>query len=51
MKLGDPINVECDVLAKYVEKLLANLEIPAAAKRKPKKPSSLTMAKLIEEGF
>ena len=51
MKPDDPINIECDVLAKYVEKLLSAIEIPSAALRKPKKPSSVTIEKLIEEGF
>ncbi|MBI2817994.1 MAG: riboflavin synthase [Acidobacteria bacterium] len=49
LKPGDPINIECDVIAKHVEKLLSTIEIPSA--RKPKKESSLTMEKLIEEGF
>ena len=51
LKPGDPINIECDVIAKHVEKLLSVIEIPAAAQRKPKKPSSVTMERLIEEGF
>ncbi len=41
--LGDPVNIECDVLAKYVERLLAaHDEAPA---------SNLTVEKLIEQGF
>lgn len=51
LKPGDPINIECDVIAKHVEKLLSVIEIPTAAPRKPKRPSSVTMEKLIEEGF
>jgi len=51
MKPGDPVNVECDVLAKYVEKLLSALEIPPGASRRLAKPSRLTVEKLIEEGF
>jgi riboflavin synthase len=51
LKPGDPINIECDVLAKYVEKLLATIEIPSGAARKKKKASSLNVEKLIEEGF
>ena len=40
---GAAVNVECDILAKYVERMLdARLE-PA--------PTQLTAAKLIEEGF
>ena len=43
LKVGDAVNVECDVLAKYVERLLqARLESPA---------SRLRVAQLIEEGF
>jgi riboflavin synthase len=49
--LGDPVNVECDVLAKYVEKLLSKMEIEAGVKRSSSKPSSVTMERLIEEGF
>ena len=51
MKPGDPINIECDVLAKYVEKLLSAIEIPAAARKKRPATSSVTVEKLIEEGF
>lgn len=40
---GDPVNVECDVLAKYVERLLAS--------RQQAPPSRLTMERLVEEGF
>jgi riboflavin synthase len=40
---GDAVNLECDVLAKYVERLLeARDEAPA---------SRLTVARLVEEGF
>jgi riboflavin synthase len=43
LKIGDAVNVECDVLAKYVERLmLARQEIPV---------SRLNVARLIEEGF
>jgi riboflavin synthase len=28
-KVGDRVNIECDVLAKHVDKLLANLSLPA----------------------
>jgi len=48
---GDPINVECDVLAKYVEKLLSNIEFGGAGNRKAGKPSSVTMERLVDEGF
>lgn len=41
--LGDPVNIECDVLAKYVERLLvANETAPA---------SKLMVEKLVEQGF
>jgi riboflavin synthase len=39
---GDRVNIECDVLAKYVEKLVANLRAV---------PSGLTIEKLREEGY
>ena len=50
MKPGDPVNVECDVLAKHVERLLEHQQT-SARKRKPRKTSSLTMEKLREQGF
>jgi riboflavin synthase len=40
---GDPVNVECDVLAKYVERLLES--------RQQVLPSRLTIERLVEEGF
>jgi riboflavin synthase len=43
LKLGDPVNVECDILAKYVERIVESRSVPA--------PSRLTVARLIEEGF
>ena len=49
LKPGDPINLECDVLAKYLEKLLQ--ERPGTATL-PKQPSeNLTIERLTEEGF
>lgn len=48
---GDPINVECDVLAKYVEKLLSSYEFGNAGNKKAGKPSSITIERLVEEGF
>jgi riboflavin synthase len=43
LKIGDAVNIECDVLAKYVERLLeARGESPV---------SGLSVARLIEEGF
>ena len=43
MAPGHAVNLECDILAKYVESLLGTRETPAA--------SRLTLTKLIEEGF
>jgi riboflavin synthase len=40
---GNAVNLECDILAKYVESLLATRKTSAA--------SRLTVSKLIEEGF
>lgn len=42
-KPGDAVNLETDVLAKYVEKMLTSLEL----KSKP----SLTVEKLIDQGY
>jgi riboflavin synthase len=43
LKVGDPINVECDILAKQVDRILQA--------RKESPVSRLSIAKLIEEGF
>jgi riboflavin synthase len=43
LKVGDSMNVECDVLAKYVERLLESRQQPAV--------SHLSVARLLEEGF
>jgi riboflavin synthase len=40
---GDAVNLEADILAKYVEKLLETRRAPT--------PSRITAARLIEEGF
>jgi riboflavin synthase len=40
---GDSVNLECDILAKYVESLLDARKTPAV--------SRLTVEKLVEEGF
>jgi len=40
---GDTVNLECDILAKYVESMLNARKAPAA--------SRLSVSKLIEEGF
>jgi riboflavin synthase len=43
LKAGDAVNIECDILAKYVERLMeARQETPM---------SRLTLARLIEDGF
>jgi riboflavin synthase len=43
LKIGDPVNVECDILAKYVERIVES--------RKESAASRLSVARLIEEGF
>jgi riboflavin synthase len=40
---GDAVNLECDILAKYVESLLDTRQRPAATR--------ITVSRLIEEGF
>jgi riboflavin synthase len=41
--IGDPVNLECDILAKYVERMMQSESVPAA--------SRLTIAGLKEDGF
>jgi riboflavin synthase len=43
LKVGDPVNIECDILAKYVERLIDTRGEPAR--------SQISVARLIEEGF
>jgi riboflavin synthase len=43
LKVGDAVNVECDILAKYVERIVGSRLQPHA--------SQLTVARLLEEGF
>jgi riboflavin synthase len=43
LKVGDPVNIECDILAKYVERLVDM--------RGESAQSKLSVARLIEEGF
>jgi riboflavin synthase len=43
LKTGDAVNIECDILAKYVERMIESRKEPAV--------SHLTVARLIEEGF
>ena len=48
MAVGDAVNLECDILAKYIESLLASRN----ARAKSAAPNStLTIGRLIEEGF
>jgi riboflavin synthase len=44
MTVGDAVNLECDILAKYVERLILAREEATA-------PSRLTVEKLKEQGF
>jgi riboflavin synthase len=46
---GDPVNIECDILAKYVEGLLAQTG-PTNARNSSAAPR-LTVSKLRDEGF
>ena len=41
-QVGDRLNIECDLVARYLERLLARVEPPAA---------ELTISRLTEEGF
>jgi riboflavin synthase len=43
LKTGDAVNVECDVLAKYIDRLMEARQETAAPR--------LTVARLVEEGF
>jgi riboflavin synthase len=43
LKIGDSVNIECDVLAKYVERLMEATKDPEV--------SRLSVARLMEEGF
>ncbi len=43
LTIGDAVNLECDILAKYVERLLEDPREPAS--------TQLTIDKLIKEGF
>ena len=43
LKAGDAVNIECDILAKYVERIVE-------AREKPSSPG-LSVARLIDEGF
>ena len=43
---GDSLNLECDLVARYLERLLLNLEHPTA-----RSAETLTVDRLIQEGF
>lgn len=43
LRVGDAVNLEADILAKYVERILEA--------RRPAAASALTMERLVEEGF
>ena len=48
---GDPINIECDILAKYIEKYLSGRNVPGSPAPSAPKQSSVTLERLLEEGF
>ncbi len=51
---GDPLNLECDVVAKYVEKLLGDRAAPAPSEAKKAAPNGatrLSLERLRDEGF
>ena len=48
---GDPVNLECDVLAKYVEKLLRQRPPATAPREQGSSSNKLTVERLVEEGF
>ncbi len=51
LQAGDPVNLECDVLAKYVEKLLLERPPATAPREQGSSSNKLTLERLIEEGF
>jgi riboflavin synthase len=50
-KPGDTINLECDVLGKYIEKLLGFQPAPSSGKTADSKRMPMTAAYLAEHGF
>lgn len=51
LQAGDSVNLECDVLAKYLERLVQE-RMPASSDRsKQRAQSKLTLERLREEGF
>ena len=51
LRAGDPVNLECDVLAKYVEKLLLDRPPATAPHEQGSSSNKLTVERLVEEGF
>ncbi len=51
LQAGDPVNLECDVLAKYVEKLLLDRPPATTPREQGSSSNKLTVERLIEEGF
>ena len=51
LRAGDPVNLECDVLAKYVEKLLLERPPATAPREQGSSSNKLTVERLVEEGF
>jgi len=51
LRAGDPVNLECDVLAKYVEKLLRQRPPATAPREQGSSSNKLTVERLTEEGF
>jgi riboflavin synthase len=50
-KPGDTVNLECDVLGKYIEKLLGFQPAPSSGKTADSKRMPMTSAYLAEHGF
>ena len=51
---GERVNIECDMIAKHVEKLVAAVDLniaPSAAGKSSSRPGRLTPERLQEEGF
>jgi riboflavin synthase len=55
MAAGGAVNLEVDILAKYVESLLSGSTLPStageAAARKPSSATRLTISNLVDQGF
>ncbi len=48
---GDPVNIECDILAKYVERLLTERTIAVPTTSNKESRTRMTLERLLEEGF